>query len=525
MLQIKEISITYKKDLRVLISGLSLVLNPGDKMALIGEEGNGKSTLMKLIYDENLVENYVEHSGEIVKNNCVLGFLEQEIDSREKECSVYEFLERESGFFDMSSKELAEIANKLNLSPEFIYSEQKVKSLSGGEKVKLQVVRILCRRPDILLLDEPSNDIDLETLEWLERFIQEWEGAVLFISHDETLLERTANRILHLEMLKKKREAKHTISQVGYNEYMERRKHQLEKQEQVARKERSEYRAQQERLQRIEQKVERQQARITRQDPHGAALLKKKMKAVKSLEHRFERESGGMTELPDIEEAIFFKFHNTEKIPRGKTVLDMKQEELRVGDRLLAENIDLSIRGPEKVCIVGKNGTGKTTLMKCICEQLLERDDIRAAYMPQDYQSRMDFEKTPVEFLSHSGDKEERTEIQTYLGSLKFTKEEMEHPIRALSGGQRAKLFLLQISMRGANVLILDEPTRNFSPLSNPVIRKLLRDFEGAIISVSHDRKYIAEVCDTVYELTREGLKPWETLEKEKGRRIYENDG
>lgn len=507
MLQLKNVCITYKKDLREFISKLSLVLNPGDKMALIGEEGNGKSTLMKLIYDQSLVENYIEYSGEIIKNRCVLGYLQQEMGSNEKKLSVYEFLTEESGFYEMDPKELAEMANKLGLSPEFLYSEQKVGTLSGGEKVKLQIVRILCRRPDVLLLDEPSNDIDLEMLEWMEKLIQKWEGAVLFISHDETLLERTANRVLHLEMLRKKREPKHTISNVSYTEYIEHRQHQLAKQEQLAKKERSEYRAQQERLRRIEQKVERQQAVITRQDPHGAALLKKKMKAVKSWEHRFEREADEMTEIPDVEDASFFKFHERETIPKGKMVLELKQEKLLIGKRLLAEHIYLCVKGPEKICIIGKNGAGKTTLLKQIAEHLLKRDDIKAVYMPQDYRSRMDFDTTPLEFLSYTGDKQEQTKIRTFLGSLKFTREEMEHSIRALSGGQKAKLFLLQISMGEANVLILDEPTRNFSPLSNPVIRKMLKNFEGAIISVSHDRKYMEEVCDNIYELSMDGLK------------------
>lgn len=507
MLQLKDVSITYKKDLRVLISQLSLVLNPGDKAALIGEEGNGKSTLMKLIYDEGMVEDYIEFSGDIIRNGSVQGYLKQELDSGDKEMSVYEFMEQEPAFYDMDTKELAGLAGKLGLSVELLYSDQRVGTLSGGEKVKLQIIRILCRRPDVLLLDEPSNDIDLETLEWLERFVNQWEGAVLFISHDETFLERTANRIIHLEMLKKKREPRHTISNTGYTEYIEMRGHQLEKQEQLARKERSEYRAQQERFRRIQQKVEHQQNIITRQDPHGGKLLKKKMKAVKSMEHRFEKDAADMTDMPETEEAIRFRFHGAHGIPQGKIVLEMKKEKLTAGGRLLSENIDFQVRGPQKVCIIGKNGVGKTTMLKRIAGLLLEREDIQAAYMPQDYKDRMDFDSTPAAFLTRTGDREEQTKIRTFLGSLKYTAEEMEHPIRELSGGQRAKLFLLGISMHGANVLILDEPTRNFSPLSNPVIRRMLKEFNGAIISVSHDRKYISEVCDTVYELTAEGCR------------------
>ena len=276
MLQIKELTITYKRDLRNLISGLSFVLNPGDKAAIIGEEGNGKSTLMKLLYDERLVEDYAEYSGEILRNNSVLGYLQQELEQPEKEMSIYEFMTQEADFYEMEGKELAGMANRVGLPPDLLYSCQKVDTLSGGETVKLQMIRLLCKRPDTLLLDEPSNDIDLETLEWLEQFILQWEGAILFISHDETLLERTANRILHLELLKKKKEAKHTICNTGYEEYVSSRQQQLTKQEQLAKNERNEYRAQQERLRRIEQKVAHQQNMISRQDPHGAALLKKK---------------------------------------------------------------------------------------------------------------------------------------------------------------------------------------------------------------------------------------------------------
>ena len=171
------------------------------------------------------------------------------------------------------------------------------------------------------------------------------------------------------------------------------------------------------------------------------------------------------------------------------------------GTRKLADDIFLRIRGSEKICIIGKNGCGKTTLIKKIAEELLKRDDIRAMYMPQNYEEQLNLDITPVDYLDKSGDKEERTRIRTYLGSLKYTVDEMEHPIAELSGGQKAKVLLLELSLSDANVLILDEPTRNFSPLSGPVIRKMLCEFPGAIISISHDRKFIDEVCDKVYIL------------------------
>ena len=126
--------------------------------------------------------------------------------------------------------------------------------------------------------------------------------------------------------------------------------------------------------------------------------------------------------------------------------------------------------------------------------------------MPQNYLEALDEKSTPVDFLALEGDREQRERVSTYLGSLKFTREEMFHPIGELSGGQKAKLLLLRLSLQLPDVMLLDEPTRNFSPLSNPVIRQMLREYPGAIISVSHDRKYMEEVCDRLYELTEEGL-------------------
>ena len=148
-----------------------------------------------------------------------------------------------------------------------------------------------------------------------------------------------------------------------------------------------------------------------------------------------------------------------------------------------------------------------------IADELLNRQELRAVYMPQDYEDMLDMEKTPVDYLDGSGDKEERTRIRTYLGALKFTADEMDHPIRELSGGQKAKVLLLGLSLSGANVLILDEPTRNFSPLSGPVIRRMLKEFPGAIISVSHDRRFLSEVCDVVYRLSDTGLEKCENTE------------
>lgn len=513
MLQVKKLNILHKKDFKVILTDFDLVLNQGDKAVIIGEEGNGKSTILKWIYNPELVEEYVEATGECICTGERLGYLPQELPKEHMEKSIYDYFCEDGLLWDQEPKTLNLLAKKLGLPAEIFYSEQKMKTLSGGEKVKIQIARLEMEEPTILLLDEPSNDIDIDTLEWLEEWINASKNTILFVSHDETLIERTANMVIHIEQIRRKTMSRYTVSRTPYLTYLEQRKRNMANQEQMALNERRQDKIQQEKLRRIQQKVEHAQNTISRQDPHGGQLLKKKMKTVKAMEHRFERERQERTELPEEENAIFIKFDEKIVVPNGKIVLEFDKMELLLTDengmqeRVLARNLFLRVKGNDKICIIGKNGVGKTTLLKEIASELLGRKDIHVRYMPQNYEDALELQKTPLDYLCETGEKEEVTRLRTYLGSMKFTAEEMEHTIAELSGGQKAKILLLKMSVSGANVLILDEPTRNFSPLSNPVIRKILKDFGGAIISISHDRKYIEEVCNTVYELTEEGLQ------------------
>ncbi|MCR4584535.1 MAG: ATP-binding cassette domain-containing protein [Lachnospiraceae bacterium] len=510
MFQIKKVTLVHRKDLRTIIEDFSLVLNDGDRVVMIGEEGNGKSSLMKWIYEPELVEDYIEAAGERVMNREKPGYLPQELPEGDKQKTVYEYFCESQYFAEQTPKELSGMARDFGVEQEFFYREQEMRTLSGGERVKAQMMRILMGRPTILLLDEPSNDIDIDTLVLMEKLINGWDGAVLFISHDETLIEHTANRVVHFEQIRRKTKCRHTVANMPYRQYVEERLHNFEKQESLALGERREKTIRDEKLRKMEQRVGARLDNISHADRDMIGrLLKKKMKNVKAMEKRFEREDEDMTEMPEQEEALFFKLGDKDSaIPSGKWVLEYESDRLRTvdGSRDLAAHVELRIRGSEKIAIVGTNGCGKTTLLGILAEILLARKDLKAEYMPQDYEKLLDMDETPVDYLDTTGDKEERTRIRTYLGSLKYTADEMEHPIRELSGGQKAKVLLLKLSMSGANVLILDEPTRNFSPLSGPVIRRMLKEFPGAVISVSHDRKYLDEVCDKVYRLTQEGL-------------------
>ena len=512
MLEFNNVSITLKKDNRSLIKNFTFTLKEKDKIAIIGEEGNGKSTLLKAVAARESIKPYVDIEGTILTKDIQIGYLEQFLDEKWNDNTVMEYFLKESfaDEVDYSNYDLIndiyELFSIFKLDTSLLEDNHLIKTLSGGEKIKMQLIKILVSKPDVLLLDEPTNDIDIPTLKWLEDFINNSNLPILFISHDETLLENCANGIIHLEQVKKKTECRHTIERISYKEYMEKRLGLLTKQEQIARKQRSDYQKQMEGFRQVYQKVEYQQRTITRADPHGAALLKKKMKSLKSQERRYEKEQKDFVDIPDVEDAILLKIGDINTIPNGKMVLDITLYNLEIDGRILAKNIKLNVYGKDHVVIVGQNGVGKSTLIKKIYEELKDRQDIKVGYMPQNYDDMLDLNKTPLEFLIREKTKEAETLVRTYLGSLKFTIEEVSTKMQNLSGGQRAKILLLSLVLNKNNVLILDEPTRNLSPLSNPVIRNMLAGFEGSIISISHDRKYINEVCDKIYELTKEGL-------------------
>ena len=515
MLQVKNLTITHKKDLTTLVEGLSFTLAPGDRAALIGEEGNGKSTVLKLLYDPTLVEPYAEWTGEILDRGLRKGYLAQELGPEELSAPVLEFCQASAAFVKSGPRELARCARQVGLEPELFYDWRPMSTLSGGERVKLRLALLLLDSPDVLLLDEPSNDLDLATLTWLEGFLLSCPAPVLYISHDETLLERTANVVIHLERLRRRTLPRCTVARTGYRDYVAARQAGFAHQEQVARKERSEFDAKMKRFRQIRDKVEHAQATVPRYNSAGIpnsftdGMLKKKMHTVLSMGRRFEREREDMTQLPEWEEAILTAFDSGKaSLPTGKTVLRLDLPELKAGKRVLSRNVRLWATGPEKIGIVGANGVGKSTLLKLVADELLPRTDLRAAYMAQDYGDQLLGNQTPVDLLAPSGHRDDITRARTLLGAMKYKAEEMEHPAAGLSGGQRAKLLFLAMVLNGANVLVLDEPTRNFSPLSAPVIRQVLSDFPGCILSVSHDRLYLRQVCRRVLELTEEGLRP-----------------
>lgn len=264
---------------RYLVKDLSLVLNKGDKLAIIGEEGNGKSTLLRSLLG---ICNYAIIEGNINFKGNTVGYFEQTISKENLKKYVSEFLFINEFDYYEKVNELYKYLNKINLSDKIL--DQTISTLSGGEKVKISILKLLLDNPDILFLDEATNDLDIETLEWLENFINTVDKPIIYVSHDEVLLSNTANMILHLEQIKKKTSTRCTLLKTDYSSYIELRLRGIDKQTQLAKKDKRDLKKHQEKLYKVMQKVEYQQNTISRSDPHGAKLLKKKMHTLKSQE-------------------------------------------------------------------------------------------------------------------------------------------------------------------------------------------------------------------------------------------------
>ena len=335
--------------------------------------------------------------------------------------------------------------------------------------MKAAFMRIFMEEPTVLLLDEPSNDMDVDTLKLLEEVILSWKGIVLYISHDETLIENTANMIIHIEQSARKTKCRYTVMRVPYREYVEQRLKGFEKQKKEAINERSE---------------------------------KKKMHAVKSMEKRFQREDENMTEMPETEDAIYFKLGDENSgIPAGKTVIEYSLDKLWTpdGSRILAQNIFLRIRGEEKICIIGSNGSGKTTLIKLINGLLVPTDGrilIDGAepsvttrnivsYLPErTYLS--DWMKVK-EIVSYFKDFYENFDEKRAYEMLAHLQIDSNARLRTFSKGTKEKVQLILVMSRNADLYVLDEPIGGVDPAARDyILNTILTNYnENATILIS----------------------------------------
>ena len=487
MLKCSHLTLTLP-DGRILLSDLSFSVQDKDHLALVGEEGDGKSTLLKIIAGET--PDYVRITGSFY-TDWKMGYLPQQIPACWKDQTPLDYLLKEHPEEEIDPAawslcgQMEEAARKTGLRAELLYEERSVSSFSGGEKVRLALTKVLLGQPDCFLLDEPANDLDLDALLWLENWIVNSDKPILFIPHDIRLLECCAERILHLELRNKKTKPVWTLFTGSWKEYLSRRKANREKEFQVAASEKREYAKQKQRLNDLANKVEHSLRTVSRQAPHKGQVLKKKMKAVRSSQQALEEQSYSRTD--SVEEAAGFLLPHT-TFPAGKKLID-EPLEITMDERVLIEPFVLSLYGPVRMVFTGANGCGKTTLLKDLFSRLQDRKDLKAGWMPQDYDSAFKADDTPVSFLLRICP--DLSLVQTRLGSMRFLASEMNQSVFKCSGGQKAKLILASLALQKCNVLLLDEPTRNLSALSVGVLCEALQDSPAAILAVSHDRAFM----------------------------------
>lgn len=502
MLQIKKLGINLIEDDRKLLENFDLALNPGDKVGLIGEEGNGKSILLKTIIDRKSVENYAQISGEIYKKEEIIGYLPQSLDENFFEITVEAYMNQVLDMSLLDYNKLYKYLDQFGLDEDLVFGKLKLGDLSGGERIKVLLLFELLKEPTVFLFDEPTNDLDLESASFITKIMKDMKIPLIFVSHDPELLRKVANRIVHLEQVHRRQVPRFTVFNGPYDLYIRERENQIRIQAARANKDREEFAKKAERYRKVYDSVN-YAINATKNDVEGKNL-KDKMSSVKSLGKRLDKEKENLTQRPDFEDSIGIFFDENIDIPNSKVVLDLKLDKLLAGEKILSKNIELKVVGPEKICIIGKNGAGKTSLLKEIYKNL-SKSNLKIGYMPQDYFEYLKDSETPISYLAKQDSKDEKIRVSNLLGSLNFAREEMERSLKSLSGGQKAKVFFAKMNMD--QVLILDEPTRNLSPLSQPEIIESLKAYKGAIIGVSHDKDFIEKVFDEVYELDYAGLR------------------
>lgn len=498
MLHIQDLTINHKKDLKYLVKNLTVTIQKGDKVAIIGEEGTGKSSLMAYLSNPQNILDHCLVTGSVQNTFHKSLYLPQILPENLANLSIGDFLYQDIDYENFDFNLLYQVAGQVGFdSKRFDDQEQTLGQLSGGERLKIQILKLLAQKPDLLFLDEPSSDLDLATLEWLEKIIKNSPITIVFISHDEAFLSQTATKIIHLEKLKKGQDSRTILANLDYDTYQKERQEEFDKQTSLAKKEREEHRKRLDKLYQTKSAVHH--ALNTTKDSTSGRLLKKKMKNLQSREKRYQKEAEHFTPLPDNPDRINLQFKDDTAIKGHQALLIYDKEILTTG-----QTCKLTIHKQDKIAIIGQNGIGKSLLLKKLYHDL-QLKLAKIGYMPQSYQDIFKTKQTVLDFLTTDCPKEQ--EARLLLASLNFNRQEIFHAVNQLSGGQVAKLFLAKMVLEEKTLLLLDEPTRYLAPTSQPEIRRLLRDYQGTLITVSHDRRFIADVCDKVYELDDKELK------------------
>jgi len=535
MITINKLSINFSGDF--LFKDVSFVAGDYDRIGLVGRNGAGKSTLLKIIH--KLIEP--ESGSMVITSGFKTGYLPQEMASNfqktvwEETLSAFteqKSLEKnitkttkilseredyESDEYIQLAQQLADYTDRfhmlgghtmegdtekvlLGLGFKATDFSRLLSEFSSGWQMRVALAKILLQKPEIILLDEPTNHLDIESIQWLEDYLANYDGCLILVSHDRTFLDRVTNRTIEITF------GSIQDYKCSYSDYVEQRLERIEIQQ-------SAYENQQKEIAQIEKFIERFRYKATK-----SKQVQSRIKLLQKMDK---------VEVEDLDQsAISFKFPPAPH--SGRITVEAKNLNLGYGTKCVLENIDMHLERGERVAFVGKNGEGKSTFVKAIVGELHPQKgslqlghQVVIGYYAQNQALLLNPNKTVFETIDDVALGDIRPKIRTILGRFLFSTEDTEKKVSVLSGGEKSRLALAKLLLSPFNLLILDEPTNHLDMQSKDVLKNALLQYEGSMILVSHDRDFLEGLTDKIFEFKDQKIKTFigdvfEFLEKKK---------
>jgi len=534
MISIRNISVEFSA--KTLLDNISYTINDKDRIALVGKNGAGKSTMLKIIAG-------LQHptSGSIgVPSGTTIGYLPQQMNPAD-ETTVANEVRKAFSHVEEMHRQLDELNTSLAEhtnydSPEYAKLIEKVTSLServaledsenreaemektllglgfnrsdfdrptcefsGGWRMRIELAKLLLSRPDVLLLDEPTNHLDIESIQWLESFLQSKPGAVVLVSHDRAFIDNVTNRTIEISL-------GHIYDYaVNYSHFLTLRAERLEQQRRA-------YNNQQKQIKDTEEFIERFRYKATK-----SVQVQSRIKQLAKIER---------IEVDEVDTShLNLKFPPAPRSGDYPLIVDNVGKAF--GSHQVFDGATFIVKRGEKVAFVGKNGEGKSTLVKCIMGQLDHSGtlkighNVKIGYFAQNQAQLLDGEVTVFDTIDRVATGDIRTKIRDILGAFMFGGEASDKKVKVLSGGEKTRLAMIRLLLEPVNLLILDEPTNHLDIPSKEVLKQAVKDFDGTAIIVSHDREFLDGLVEKVYEFGGGRVKEclggiYEFLEKKK---------
>lgn len=535
MISLDNLSISYGG--WTLFDGISFMINPKDRIGLVGKNGAGKTTLLRVITGEQQpTDGAVTINGE-----CTIGYLPQQmrvadttslIEETAKAFDVVLQIEADierltneiASRTDYDSADYEELIHRLNVANDRYHIlggdtreadiertllglgfkrsdfQRPTKEFSGGWRMRIELAKLLLKRPSIFLLDEPTNHLDIESIQWLEEYLKNYNGAVLLISHDRAFLDNVTTRTIELSL------GKVYDYKVPYSKFVvlraERRQQQM-----------AAYENQQRLIEKTEEFIEK-----FRYKPTKSNQVQSRIKQLEKLE-RIEVDEEDLSRLN-------IKFPPA---PRsGQIVAEIKGVGKAFGSKRIFSGAEFTIERGQKIALVGRNGEGKTTFARMLLGELEPTEgeiklgaNVNIGYYAQNQDDLMDGEFTVFDTLDRVAVGDIRTRLRDILGAFLFRGEDIEKKVKVLSGGERSRLAMARLMLEPYNLLILDEPTNHMDMRSKDILKNAIQKYDGTVVVVSHDREFLDGLVDRIYEFRDGGVREyigdiWYFLEKRK---------